>query len=284
MFSKSVIDSDMFLDMPLSTQALYFHLAMRADDDGFVNNPKKIARMIGADDDSLKILSAKKFLIPFESGVVVIRHWKIHNYIQKDRYKETVYTDEKSRLDVQKNGMYTECIQAVSKPDASCIQAEDGTDTQVSIGKVSIGKDNNNGQKTAEQAEPVRSISAKTADFERLWALYPRKEGKKEAFAAFQRSVKKGTTVEIMENGINSYIKHIKDCSIERQYIKKGSTYFQQEAWNDVYDDKRSNPVEASYNPRVAFSPFGAIDPETGERLIYDDVKKTWTPESKLNR
>ena len=142
----------------------------------------------------------------------------------------------------------------------------------------------NNGQKTAEQAEPVRSIPAKTADFERLWALYPRKEGKKEAFAAFQRSVKKGTTVEVMEKGINSYIKHIKDCSIERQYIKKGSTYFQQEAWNDVYDDKRSNPVESSYNPRVAFSPFGAIDPETGEKLIYDDVKKTWTPESKLNR
>ena len=108
--------------------------------------------------------------------------------------------------------------------------------------------DNNNGQKTAEQAEPVRSIPAKTADFERLWALYPRKEGKKEAFAAFQRSVKKGTTVETMENGINSYIKHIKDCSIERQYIKKGSTYFQQEAWNDDYSDAQVNHKAASYN------------------------------------
>lgn len=236
MFSKSIIDSDLFLDMPLSTQALYFHLAMRADDDGFVNNPKKIARMIGADDDSLKILSAKKFLIPFESGVVVIRHWKIHNYIQKDRYKETVYTDEKSMLDVQKNGTYAECIRDVSKMDTDCIQAVDETDTQVSIDKVSIdkiSKDNNNSHST---------VRVSSSDFEKLWSLYPRKEGKKEAFAAFQRAVKHGTTVETIENGIKAYCKHIEDCKIEKQYIKKGSTYFRQEAWNDVYNDKSSVP------------------------------------------
>ena len=104
---------------------------------------------------------------------------------------------------------------------------------------------NNNGQTTVEQAEPVRSITAKTADFERLWELYPKKEGKKEALAAFQRSIKNGTTVETIENGINAYNKHIKVCCIERQYIKKGSTYFRQEAWNDVYNDKDS---EQSYD------------------------------------
>ena len=85
MFSKLIIDSDMFLDMPLSTQALYFHLSMRADDDGFVNNPKKIQRMIGCNDDDLKVLITKKFIIPFESGICVIKHWKIHNYIRNDR-------------------------------------------------------------------------------------------------------------------------------------------------------------------------------------------------------
>lgn len=95
MFSKVVIDSDTFLDMPLSAQALYFHLSMRADDDGFVNNPKRIQAYVGASTDDLKILLAKHFLIPFESGVVVIKHWKIHNYIQKDRYKETYYQKEK---------------------------------------------------------------------------------------------------------------------------------------------------------------------------------------------
>ena len=91
MFAKTIIDSDAFLDMPLSAQALYFHLSMRADDDGFINNPKKIQRVIGGSDDDLKLLIAKRFLLPFESGVVVIKHWKIHNFIRTDRYKPTVY-------------------------------------------------------------------------------------------------------------------------------------------------------------------------------------------------
>jgi hypothetical protein len=107
MFAKTIIDSDAFIDLPLSTQALYFHLSMRADDDGFINNPKKIMRMIGAGDDELKMLFLKKFIIGFESGVLVIKHWKIHNYIQKDRYKETVYLEEKSRLKTKENSVYT---------------------------------------------------------------------------------------------------------------------------------------------------------------------------------
>lgn len=135
MFAKNVIDSDLFLDMPLSTQALYFHLAMRADDDGFVNNPKKILRMIGADDDSLKLLCIKKFLIPFENGVVVIRHWRVHNYIRSDRYKETVYQDEKNTLNLQDNGVYQET-------DTFGIPNAHQMDTQVRLGKDSIGKVN----------------------------------------------------------------------------------------------------------------------------------------------
>lgn len=107
MFAKTIIDSDAFLDMPLSAQALYFHLSMRADDEGFVNNPKKIQRVIGATDDDLKILIAKSFIIPFESGIVVIKHWKIHNYIRGDRITPTKYTDEKSLLEVKDNGAYT---------------------------------------------------------------------------------------------------------------------------------------------------------------------------------
>lgn len=107
MFSKTIIDSDAFLDMPLSSQALYFHLSMRADDDGFVNNPKKIQRLIGCGDDDLKLLMCKKFLIPFESGIVVIKHWRIHNYIRNDRYKETNYIEEKSMLGIEKNKAYS---------------------------------------------------------------------------------------------------------------------------------------------------------------------------------
>lgn len=117
MFAKTIIDSDSFLDMPLSTQALYFHLSMRADDDGFINNPKKLCRMIGSSDDEMKVLFAKKFLLGFESGVIVIKHWKMHNYIQKDRYKETNYLEEKAKLGTSKNNGYTldtQCIQDVS--------------------------------------------------------------------------------------------------------------------------------------------------------------------------
>ena len=134
MFAKTIIDSDAFLDMPLSTQSLYFHLSMRADDDGFINNPKKIQRMIGASEDDLKLLISKKFLIPFDSGVVVIKHWKIHNYIRNDRYKETVYQEEKSMLTVKDNHSYTLGIPDV---DHNGYQME----TQVRLGKDSIGKD-----------------------------------------------------------------------------------------------------------------------------------------------
>lgn len=134
MFAKTIIDSDAFLDMPLSTQALYFHLSMRADDDGFINNPKKIQRMIGASDDDMRVLLAKRFIISFESGVVVIKHWKIHNYIQKDRYRPTIYQEEKAKLEQKDNRAYTECIQPVS---------EVYTDCTLSIGKdrLEIGKE-----------------------------------------------------------------------------------------------------------------------------------------------
>lgn len=107
MFSQQITDSDSFLEMPLSAQALYFHLGMTADDDGFVNNPKRIQRVIGANEDDLKLLIAKKFIIAFESGVVVIKHWKINNAIRSDRYTPTVYTEEKTMLSEKSNKAYT---------------------------------------------------------------------------------------------------------------------------------------------------------------------------------
>ena len=108
MFAMTIINSDAFLDMPLSAQALYFHLCMGADDDGFLNNAKRVQRVTGASDSDLKVLIDKRFLITFLSDVVVIKHWRMHNYIKKDRYKETVYTSEKSLLIIKKNGSYTE--------------------------------------------------------------------------------------------------------------------------------------------------------------------------------
>jgi uncharacterized phage protein (TIGR02220 family) len=139
MFAKTIIDSDAFLEMPQSSQLLYFHLSMRGDDDGFINKPKSIMTMVGCKEDDLKILIAKKFIIPFDTGIVVVKHWKIHNYIAKDRYNETKYKDEKAQLLLDENSayklvdnsMYTDCIQVV-----------DECETQVRLGKVRLGKGN----------------------------------------------------------------------------------------------------------------------------------------------
>ena len=108
MFTKKITESDAFLDMPLSAQCLYFHLNMSADDDGFVNAPKKIQRLIGAKDDDLKILIMKSFLLVFEHGVVVIKHWRMHNTIRQDRYHPTDYQDEFKSLGLKDNGSYTQ--------------------------------------------------------------------------------------------------------------------------------------------------------------------------------
>lgn len=149
MFSKTIIDSDNFLDMPLTAQALYFHLAMRADDDGFINNPKSIMRNTNGSKEDLKMLEANKFIICFDSGIVAIRHWKIHNYIQKDRYKATVFKEEKSKLELDDNNMYTECIQDVYKAD-----------TQVRLGEDSLGKVSSEGETEKNQtAHPPISNS-----------------------------------------------------------------------------------------------------------------------------
>lgn len=149
MFAKTIIDSDAFLDMPLSTQALYFHLSMRADDDGFINKPKTIMRMTGCKDDDIRLLVSKKFVIPFETGVVVIKHWKIHNYIRKDSYSETKYKDEKALLSLDENSAYTitqpQITQTCDDPVTDSLQTSDdpveGMATQDRIGKDRLGKD-----------------------------------------------------------------------------------------------------------------------------------------------
>lgn len=145
MFAKTIIDSDAFLEMPLSTQCLYFHLSMRADDDGFVNNPKKIQKMIGASEDDLKLLIAKSFILTFETGVIVIKHWRINNYIRNDRYHETVYQEEKSLLSVKDNNAYTFNSDNIGIPCGN--QTVYQMDTEISIDKNSINKTNKEREK-----------------------------------------------------------------------------------------------------------------------------------------
>lgn len=135
MLAKTIMGSDAFLDMPLSAQALYVHLNLEADDEGFINNPKKVMRMLGAKKEDMDELVGKKFILSFPNGVVVIKHWLIHNYIPKDRFHETKYKEEKALLKLDENRSYSlthgTCIQDVYKPY-----------TEDRIGKDRLGKYN----------------------------------------------------------------------------------------------------------------------------------------------
>ena len=112
MFSKEITTSDLFVDMPASTQLLYFHLGMEADDEGFIGNARMLSRAYGASNDDLKLLQAKGFIIVFESGVTVVKDWNLNNQIRKDRLKPTIYQAEKSLLTLDNTGVY----QMTTKP------------------------------------------------------------------------------------------------------------------------------------------------------------------------
>jgi hypothetical protein len=212
MFAKTIIDSDAFLEMPQSTQLLYFHLSMRADDDGFINNPKSIMRNVGCKEDDIRILSGKKFIIPFESGVVVIKHWRIHNYIQKDRYHETKYKSEKASLNLDENGAYTNCIQDVSKMD---------TQVRLELGKDRLGEDN----KETPNKPAKKKNTEYAQDFETFWKDYPKREGKKEASKVFNAQVKDGVSLETILSRLAVYKARIKAQGTEYAYIRHPKTF-----------------------------------------------------------
>lgn len=167
MFTQKICDSDAFLDMPLTTQALYFHLNMRADDDGFVNNPKKIQRMIGASEDDLKLLVLKRFILTFDNGVIVIKHWRMHNLLRKDRYHPTQYQEELALLDLKENGSYTEKLSGnteVIELATNWQPTGNQSATEVRLGKVRLGKVSVVEGSVVENStpEPAHAHTAKT--------------------------------------------------------------------------------------------------------------------------
>lgn len=264
MFAKTIIDSDAFLDLPLTTQALYFHLSMRADDEGFINNPKRIMRMIGASEDELRLLIAKSFIIPFESGIVVIKHWRIHNYIQKDRFKPTPYTEERSQIVEGKNKEYqfvsdtesiqpvydvdAKCMQDVSTSDTNSIQSGYQMDTQVRLGKDSVDKNiscaSDDSQETANDVRKQHEQAAAEM-FERLWSRYPRKKGK--------GSVSKSQKLKLYKLGEEELSRALDRFNAamagrDAQYIPYGSTWF-----NTGYVDYLDKNYQA--DPRTFMNP-----------------------------
>ena len=143
MFAKSIVLSDAFLDMPLSARCLYFTLGMLADDDGFVGNPKSIMRQCGASQDDMLVLLQKRYILGFDSGIIVIKHWRINNYLREDRRKDTTYLEERDTLTIDEKGAYTE-LSRICQPSDNQVTDTCQASGIPSIGKDSIGKDNIN--------------------------------------------------------------------------------------------------------------------------------------------
>lgn len=216
MFSLDVVDTDVFQDLPTSTQALYFHLGMHGDDDGFVASPRKIGRAAGCNEDDLRLLISKGFVIPFDSGVVVIRDWKINNTLKNDRYQETLYTAEKSSLTVDTAGRY---LLSGSRLDPDWNQVGSRLEPQHNITK----------QNRTKSPKPPEGIDG---DFAQFWSSYPRKAGKKAAEKAFAKAMEK-TDLDTLLGTLEKHKQTLQWTKDGGQFIPNPATWLNQERWND---------------------------------------------------
>ena len=227
MFAKTIIDSDAFLDMPMSARLLYYDLGMRADDDGFINSPKKIMRMIGASNDDVNILIARKFVIPFDSGVVVIKHWRINNYLRNDRYTETKYLEEKSTLDVDKNGSYTTKNNTGIPHGIPTVST--GKDR---LGKDSIGKYINT--ISCNENSEIEVLDQKEMWFESFWEIYPKHQDKKKAKQKFLKLCKDEKKYQEIMQGLRNVLPVW--AKKDTKYIPMPTAWLNGERWNDEVD------------------------------------------------
>ena len=249
-FSKTIIDTDTFLEMPATTQNLYFHLNMHADDDGFIGNPKRIARMIGASDDDFKILIAKKFIIVFESGVIVIKHWRIHNTLSKMRYKETSYLDEKSQLLIKENNAYSldegkplDDSRLVEMGKRQVRRTVDEQETNLS--KEKLNKDKTSKDKLSED-KPSKKKSAK-ADLNEMIDSFTENDELREALKEFldmRKSIKKPIQTEYAFKLALNKLKQLSDIDSIRIEIVNQSVEHNWQTFYALQNNYKSNEVE----------------------------------------
>lgn len=257
MFAKTIIDSDAFLEMPISARLLYYDLAMRADDDGFINSPKKIMKMIGASDDDMNILILRKFIIPFENGIVVIKHWRIHNYIRKDTYNETPYKEQKLLLEVDENKAYrlknksllvvnetstNSGRELIEENSENIVNTEsrrdvDESSTQIRIGKVSIDKEKNKKEKNnfeiiLEKSELSKETTARIRDFIKM-----------------RKAIKKPLTDRALELTIKR-LKKIANTEEEMQMILDYSII---NSYQGIFPLKEEQKKELNLSPKTTY-------------------------------
>lgn len=244
MFSKMIVDSDAFLEMPLSTQALYFHLSMRADDDGFLNNAKKIMKIIGANQNDYDLLVSKAFIIQFPEGICVIKHWRINNYLRRDRYTETQYTEEKAMLNIKDNKAYT-LDKSKGKPLG--IPVVDQMETQIRLDKSREDKNNISKEISVEQN------STHTSECKEIIAYLNEKAGKnfKPNTRATQRLISarlnEGFTVDDFKTVIDNKVAEWKGDAKMDQYLQP-STLFAPSHFDGYLNQKAAKPSTGSYD------------------------------------
>lgn len=234
MFDLEIINQDSFLDLPMEAKAIYFLLGMNADDEGFVS-PRKVLRLYGGTEDSLKILALKNFIIPFKTGVIVITDWNNNNWLDSRRVKPTIYQEEKQML-IYDDTSKKYILDANAKQMLRENRVEENSIEQKRV-------DNNHQEEQVllpVNSKKVEIISKPNyeLEFDELWKIYPNKKGKAKALTKYILSRKKGTTYEQVFNGIKNYIEYIKKNKIPVQYIKHGDTYFNNQCWLDEYQDK----------------------------------------------
>ena len=250
MFSKDVVFTDDFLDMPMSARLLYFSLGMWADDDGFVDAPKSVQRQCGATDDDMKVLLAKRYVIQFENGIIVIRHWHMNNYLRQDRYKETIHLEEKAYLELE-DGKYTMVDTRYTSGIPTVYPDKD------SIGKNSIGYNNppiipptegDGGGPSAKSKSSKKNSEKYDALFEEFWEAFPRRRR-----GAKQKCRKKYETILKNNNGLTperllsalERQKQSKDWTKEQgEYVPSPLTWLNQGRWEDEIYDGSGDPYE----------------------------------------
>ena len=247
MFTKKVTDDDNFMSLSASAQALYLHLSMSADDDGFCNQVTVSMFKAHASIQDLEALLTKRYVYQFENGVIVIKHWRMANALRKDRYTPTAFQEELKQLELKENGAYT-----FANNDVVAERLPSGCQV-VATGKDSIDKDSI-GKSSKDKSNTARKLAD---EFEILWAIYPKKQGKKKALDSYVKARKKGTTYEEVKEGIFAYAKYIRATNTEERFIKHGSTFFNQQSWQDDWTVDRgysfsSGKTEESFEDMIA--------------------------------
>jgi len=244
MFSKEIVGSDAFQDMPVSSQLLYFHLGMEADDDGFIGNPKKIARSLGVAEDDMKILIAKNFVIVFDSGVLVIKHHRINNNWDKHNCKRTLYLEEFNQIYIKENKAYTS-----DKTQGVKIQSE------ISLKPVFRIEENRR-----EENKEMSEKSDAPSQFDTFWNSYPKKELKKKSLEIWKRKKLDKHLPEIL-----AFIEKAKRTDRwKKGFVKQPTTFLNNESWNDDLTSYGDQNTQSTAPPSMTYKTVDEIMAEKG--------------------